>query len=162
MNKPASRRALDDLFDVIFLDRVLRSARFNLTPTAVRQLEVFGSAFHRSEPSALTETISAPAQADDWRTWQTNKMKFSRTDRSEIQFNDFIELSAFPEQAYTFKVGQLTPVEWVIDRCQVTWDPRSGRILFNPNDFSRRHGCPRLIADFLATTIAASCSAARH
>lgn len=50
--------------------------------------------------------------------------------------------------AHTFKIGQLTPVEWVIDRCQLVWHLQSGRALFDPNDVSRRHEGPRLIADF--------------
>lgn len=159
MTNPSTRRALDDLFDVIFLDRILGSARFDLTPTALWQLEAFRTAFGRSEPVSLTQTITAPADADDWTTWRTTKIKFATTNRSAIHLNNFVELSAIPEQAHTLKIGQLTPVEWVLDRCQVTRDPQSGRTLFDPNDVSRRLGCPRLIADFLATTIAASCTA---
>jgi predicted helicase len=162
MPQTSTRQALDDLFDVIFRDRIPRSPQFDLTPTAVWQLGVFSDAFDRSEPESLVETISAPVQTDDWTIWRTNKMKYARSDRSAIRFNDYIEFSAIPEHAHTVRLGQLTLVDWVLDRCQLVKDPSSGRTIFDPNDISRRHGCPRLVADFLATTIAASCSAAHH
>ncbi len=150
------------MFDVIVRDRIPRSPQFDLTPTAVRQFGVISDAFDRSEPISLVETISAPAQTDDWTLWRMNRMKYARSDRSAIRFNDYIEFSAIPEHAHTVRLGQLTLVDWVLDRCQVIKNPTSGRTIFDPNDISRRHGSPRLIADFLATTIAASCSAARH
>ncbi len=89
-------------------------------------------------------------------------MKYARSDRSAIRFNDNIKFSAIPDDAHTVRLGQLTLVDWVLDRCQLVKDPSSGRTIFDPNDISRRHGCPRLIAEFLATTIAASCDAAHR
>ena len=160
MAQPSTRQALDDMFDVIFRDRVPRSPQFDLTPTAVWQLGVLSDAFDRSEPESLVETISAPVQTDDWTIWRTNKMKYARSDRSAIRFNDYIEFSAIPEHTHTVRLGQLTLVDWVLDRCQLVKDPSSGRTIFDPSDISRRHGCPRLVADFLAATIAASCNAA--
>lgn len=149
-----TQQALGDLFDVIVLDRIPRSPQFDLTPTVVRQFGVFSDAFDRSEPISLAETISAPTQTDDWTLWRTNKMKYARSDRSAIRFNDYIELSAIPEHAHTVRLGQLTLVDWVLNRCQLVKDSRSGRTIFDPNVISRRHGCSRLVADFLATTIA--------
>ena len=162
MAQPSTRQALDDMFDVIFRDRVPRSPQFDLTPTAVWQLGVFSDAFDRSEPISLGETISAPVQTDDWTLWRTTKMKYARSGRSAIRFNDYIEFSAIPEHANTVRLGQLTLVDWPLNRCQLLKDSRSGRTIFDPNDISRRHGCLRLAADFLARTIAASCSAAHH
>jgi predicted helicase len=162
MAHTSTQQALGDLFDVIFRDRIPRSPQFDLTPTAVRQFGVFSDAFDSSEPISLVETIAAPTQTDDWTLWRTNKMKYARSDRSAIRFNDYIELSQIPEHAHTVRLGQLTLVDWVLDRCQLVKDPSSGRTIFDPNDISRRHGCPRLVADFLATTIAASCSAAHQ
>lgn len=150
------------MFDVIFRARIPRSPQFDLTPAAVRQFGVFSDAFDRSEPVSLVETISAPTQTDEWTVWRTNKMKYARSDRSAIRFNDYIEFSAIPEPAHTVRLGQLTPVDWVLDRCQLVKNPSSGLTTFDPNDISRHHGDPRLIADFLATTIAASCSAAHR
>nr|WP_314145199.1 hypothetical protein [uncultured Rhodococcus sp.] len=160
MAQPSTQQALGDLFDVIFRDRIPRSPQFDLTPTAVRQFDVFSDTFDRTEPISLVETISAPARTDDWTLWRTNKMKYARSDRSAIRLNDYIELSAIPEHADTVRLGQLTFVDWVLDRCQLVKDPSSEHTIFDPNDVSRRHGCPRLVADFLATTIAASCNAA--
>lgn len=162
MAQTSTRQALDKLFDVVVRDRIPRSPQFDLTPTAARQFGVFSDAFERSEPISLVETISALTQTDDWTLWRTNKMKYARSDRSAIRFNDYIEFSAIPEHAHTVRLGQLTPVHWVLDRCQLVRDPSSGRTIFDPNDISRRHGCPRLVADFLATTIAANCGTAHH
>ncbi|MGV8874905.1 MAG: type ISP restriction/modification enzyme [Rhodococcus sp. (in: high G+C Gram-positive bacteria)] len=151
------RQAVDDLFDQIFLDRVLSSPRFDLSPTTLRQLETFRSEFERNAPIQLDEEVSMSVQHGSWTQWRTTKLKFSRgSDRAAVQFNEHCEVSGIPGLAHTVRIGQLTPVEWVLDRCQLTRDPRSTRILFDPNEVGRRHGQPRAIVDFLATTIAAS------
>lgn len=100
MPQTSTRQALDELFDVVFRDRIPRSPQFGVTPTAARQLGLFSDEFDRSEPISLVETISAPTKTDDWTLWRTNKMKYARSDRSAIRFNDYIELSAIPEHAH--------------------------------------------------------------
>ncbi len=152
-----SRQAVDELFGQIFLDRVLSSPRFDLNPTALKQFEMFRAEFERSAPIALDEEVSRFVQTGGWTHWRISKLKFLReSDHSAVQFNEHCTISGIPGTAHTVCIGQLTPAEWVLDRCQLTLDPRSRRILFDPNDVGRRHGRPRAVVDFLATTIAAS------
>lgn len=87
-------------------------------------------------------------------------MEYAKSDQSAIRFNDYIEFTAIPEHAHTVRLGQPRLVDWVLDRCQLIKDPSPGRTVFDLGDIGRRHGCPRLIAELLATTIAASCNAA--
>ncbi|MDP9639004.1 putative helicase [Rhodococcus cercidiphylli] len=152
-----SRQAVDELFGRVFLDRVVSSPRFDLNPTSLKQFDVFRVEFDRSEPIEFDEEISKSVHLETWAQWHTTKLKFSRgTERSAIRFNEHCTVSGIPVMAHTVRIGQLTPIEWVLDRCQLTHDPHSGRILFDPNEVGRRHGRPRVLVDFLATTIAAS------
>lgn len=152
-----SRQAVDELFDQVFLDRVLSSPRFELNPTALKQFAMFRAEFERSAPAALDEEVSSFVQNGGWTQWRVTKLKFSSEGvRSAVRFNEHCTVSGIPGSAHTVCIGQLTPVEWVLDRCQLTRDPRSRRVLFDPNEVGRRHGRPRAVVDFLATTIAAS------
>lgn len=157
-----SRRAVNDLFSEVFLDRVPCSPRFSLNPTTAKQFEVFRVEFARSEPIEFDEEVSKSVHLETWAQWHTIKLKFSRgTDQSAIRFNEHCTVSGIPDMVHTVRIGQLSPIEWVLDRCQLTHDPHSGRILFDPNEVGRRHGRPRALVDFLTTTIAASVALTR-
>ncbi|MDJ0412083.1 hypothetical protein [Rhodococcoides fascians] len=45
-----SRQAVDELFDQVFLSRVVSSSRFDLNPTALKPFEMFRAEFKRSAP----------------------------------------------------------------------------------------------------------------
>ncbi|QCB51973.1 hypothetical protein E5720_16515 [Rhodococcus sp. PAMC28707] len=152
-----SRQAVDELFDQVFLDRVLSSPRFDLNPTALKQFEMFRAEFEPSAPIALDEEVSRFVQTGGWTQCRISKRKFVREgDYSAAKFNEHCTVSGIPSIAHTVRIGPLTHAEWVLDRCQLTLDPRSRRILFDLNEASRRHRRPRAVVNFLATTNAAS------
>jgi predicted helicase len=78
-----------------------------------------------------------------------------RSDRSVIRFNDQITLSGIPEEAYRYKLGARSAIEWIIDRYYVKTDQASG-IVNDPNDWSREIGDPRYILDLLARIVTVS------
>lgn len=61
-------------------------------------------------------------------------------------------LSNIPEEAYRYKLGARSAIEWIIDRYQVKADAASG-IVNDPNDWSAD---PRYIIDLLRRIVTVS------
>ena len=72
---------------------------------------------------------------DDLRV---TKMRFAGTrgsDRSRVVFNNRVEVSEIPEEAYDYEVSGRTPIEWVMERQRVTTHKASG-IVNDPNRYA--------------------------
>ena len=78
-------------------------------------------------PYALEE-IETPGQQLDYRV---EKMRLSK-DRTQIRYNDFLTLGGIPAQAFNYRLGNRSALEWVIDQYRVKTDKRSG-IVNDPN-----------------------------
>jgi predicted helicase len=78
-----------------------------------------------------------------------------RADRTMINYNDRITLRNIPLDAYRYRLGNRSAVEWIIDRYNVKTDKASG-IVNNPNDWSRDVGNPRYVLDLLARIVTVS------
>jgi predicted helicase len=59
------------------------------------------------------------------------KMRLTK-DKTALVYNDFLTLAGIPEAAYTYRLGNRSALEWVIDQYQTSTDPRSG-ISNDPN-----------------------------
>jgi predicted helicase len=81
-----------------------------------------------AQPEYPLRRVEDKEQALDLRV---EKMKLSR-DKSEIVYNDFLTLVGIPAEAFEYRLGNRSGLEWVIDQYQVSKDPRSG-ILNDPN-----------------------------
>lgn len=75
------------------------------------------------------EMIENPAAPLDWRV---EKMRLSK-DRSEIQYNGFLTLRGIPAEAFEYRLGNRSALDWVIDQYRITTDPRS-KIVNDPNN----------------------------
>jgi predicted helicase len=64
-------------------------------------------------------------------TFTVEKMRLGR-DKSSLLYNDFLTLSGIPAETYTYRLGNRSALEWVIDQYQVYTDKRSG-ITNDPN-----------------------------
>ena len=53
-------------------------------------------------------------------------------DKTEINYNDFLRLPGIPPECFEYRLGNRSPLEWVIDQYQVSEDKRSG-IRSDPN-----------------------------
>ncbi len=95
-------------------------------------------------PLNIIETPGKPL------TWRVEKMRLSR-DKTQIRYNDFLTLEGIPAQAFDYRLGNRSALEWVLDQYQVKVDKRS-RIVNDPN----RADDPRYIVNLMQKVIAVS------
>ncbi len=79
--------------------------------------------------------------------WNVEKMRLSK-DKTQLKYNDFLTLDGIPPEAYEYKLGNRSALEWVVDQYRVKVDKRSG-IMNNPN----RADQPRYIVDLIGRVI---------
>jgi predicted helicase len=77
-------------------------------------------------------------------------MKLSK-DKTELTYNDFLKLRGIPPQAFDYKLGNRSALEWVIDQYRVSTDARSG-IVNDPN----REDDPQYILRLIGQVITVS------
>ncbi len=77
---------------------------------------------YEQQPEYPLEKIENPNAQLDWRI---EKMKLSK-DKRRIVYNDFLTLDGVPAEAFEYRLGNRSALEWVIDQYQVTTDKRSG------------------------------------
>ncbi|HZQ18171.1 MAG TPA: type ISP restriction/modification enzyme [Terriglobales bacterium] len=63
--------------------------------------------------------------------YRVQKMKLSK-DKTALIYNRFLTLSGIPKEAYEYRLGNRSALEWIIDQYQVSTDKRSG-ITNDPN-----------------------------
>ncbi|RKU33462.1 DNA helicase [Candidatus Poribacteria bacterium] len=91
--------------------------------------------------------IETPGMRVDWRV---EKMKFSK-DKTQLKYNDFLTLEGIPAEAFDYRLGNRSALEWVVDQYRVKVDKRSG-IVNDPNSEAE----PRYIVDLIARVITLS------
>jgi predicted helicase len=75
----------------------------------------------------LTKTEKAGEKLD----YIVKKMKLSK-DKASLIYNQFLTLSGIPKDAYEYRLGNRSALEWIVDQYQVSTDKRSG-ITNDPN-----------------------------
>ncbi len=88
--------------------------------------------------------IETPGMPIDWRV---EKMRLSK-DKTQLKYNDFLTLDSIPPEAFEYRLGNRSALEWVVDQYRVKVDKRSG-IVNDPN----RADQPRYIVDLIARVI---------
>ena len=83
---------------------------------------------YEDQPQYRLELIETPDMPLDWRVEQ---MKFSK-DKTEIKYNDFLTLAGIPAEAFQYRLGNRSALEWVVDQYRIKTDRRSG-IKNDPN-----------------------------
>ena len=63
--------------------------------------------------------------------WRVEKMALSK-DKTQLKYNEFLTLSGIPAEAYEYRLGNRSALEWVVDQYRVPTDARSG-IVNDPN-----------------------------
>ncbi len=92
----------------------------------------------------------------DCGNYQVNKMRFPKKGQQDtIIYNQDITISHIPLAVYDYKVNGRSPVEWIMERYQVSIDQKSG-IKNDPNDWGKEHGNPRYILDLLLSVMTVS------
>ncbi len=82
--------------------------------------------------------------------WRVEKMKLSK-DKTQLIYNDFLTLDGIPAKAFSYRLGNRSALEWVIDQYRVKTDKRSG-IVNDPN----REDDPRYIVKLIGKVITVS------
>ena len=102
---------------------------------------------YENQPEYSLQQIENPDEKPDWRV---EKMRLSK-DKSLIIYNNFLTLSGIPEEAYEYRLGNRSALDWIIDQYQVKTDKRSG-IVNDPN----RADDPQYIVKLIGKVIAVS------
>ena len=88
--------------------------------------------------------IETPGMPIDWNV---EKMRLSK-DKTQLKYNDFLTLDGIPPEAYEYRLGNRSALEWIVDQYRVKTDKRSG-IVNDPN----RADQPRYIVDLIGRVI---------
>ncbi|HYX72033.1 MAG TPA: type ISP restriction/modification enzyme, partial [Nitrososphaera sp.] len=83
---------------------------------------------YEAQPEYPLERVEEETATLDWRV---ERMRLSK-DKSSIVYNDFLTLKGIPAEAFEYRLGNRSALEWVIDQYQVSTDRRSG-ITNDPN-----------------------------
>ena len=83
--------------------------------------------YEEMSPYPLT-MVETPGQLPNWRV---EKMRLSK-DKQSVRYNDFLTLEGIPAQAFDYRLGNRSALEWVLDQYRVKVDKRSG-IVNDPN-----------------------------
>ena len=83
---------------------------------------------YEDQPEYRLELIEKPGVTLDWRV---EKMKLSK-DKTQIRYNDFLTLAGIPSEAFDYRLGNRSALDWVINQYLVKTDKRSG-ITNDPN-----------------------------
>ena len=83
---------------------------------------------YEEQPEYPLEKIEQKGAALSWRV---EKMRLGKEKR-ELVYNEFLTLAGIPQEAFEYRLGNRSALEWVIDQYQVSTDRRSG-ITNDPN-----------------------------
>jgi len=83
--------------------------------------------------------------------WRVEAMKPTK-DKSAIIYNDFLTLSGIPAEAYDYRLGNRSALEWVIDQYRVTRDEK-GNIASDPNRMDDEQYIVRLIGQVITVSV---------
>ena len=94
----------------------------------------------------LTFVEDATKQLD----FRVKRMKFSK-DKTRLLYNEFLTLTGIPPEAFSYRLGQYSALEWIVNQYRVKTDARSG-IVNDPNDGLN----PRYIVALIGSVITVS------
>ena len=84
-------------------------------------------------------------------SWRVEKMRLSK-DKTQLVVNDSLTLSGIPPEAFEYRLGNRSALEWVIDQYQVSTDKRSD-ILSDPNRPDDEQHIVRLVGRVLTVSV---------
>ena len=103
---------------------------------------------YERQPEYPLEMIENPNAPLDW---QVEKMRISK-DKTQIIYNDFLTLSGIPAEAFEYRLGNRSALDWTIDQYQVSAHKRSG-ITNDPNRADDPLYIVRLIGQVITVSI---------
>ncbi|HAE59909.1 MAG TPA: DNA helicase [Anaerolineae bacterium] len=133
-----------DLPHIPFVDSV---EKFWQYVEAGKQLAELHVNYEQQAQYPLEMVENAEAHLD----WRVEKMRLSK-DKTEIQYNDFLTLRGIPAEAFEYRLGNRSALDWVIDQYRVTEDKRS-KIVNDPNDSDDPQYIVRLVRKLVTVSV---------
>ena len=103
---------------------------------------------YEEQPQYPLQQIETPQMALDWRV---EKMRLSK-DKAQLRYNGFLTLDGIPAEAFAYRLGNRSALEWVIDQYRVKIDKRS-RIVNDPNRTDEPEYIVRLIGKVISVSL---------
>jgi predicted helicase len=102
---------------------------------------------YEQQPEYPLERIENPGEKLDWRV---EKMSLSK-DKTDLRYNRFLTLRGIPPEAYEYRLGNRSALEWIVDQYRVSTDARSG-IVNDPNRGDDPEYIVRLIGQIITVS----------
>ena len=129
------------------LPRIPFAPNFRWFSKAGERLAEFHIGYEK-EPGYMLTMVENPDKPLDWRV---EKMRLSK-DKTQIRYNDFLTLDNIPLEAFEYRLGNRSALEWVIDQYRVKTDKRSG-IVNDPNRDDDPEYIVRLIKQVITVSL---------
>jgi len=121
-----------------------------------RELAKLHVDYESVEQHPLGEEYSLTAPEDPFERYRIDKLSWiARKDHTKIRYNAHLTITGIPEEEAFYKVGGRSPLEWVLDRYNVTVDKKSG-IVNDPNAWLREQQNPRYVVDLIRSLVTVS------
>ena len=103
---------------------------------------------YEEQPEHPLQQIETPEMPLDWRV---EKMRLSK-DKTQLRYNGFLTLDGIPAEAFAYRLGNRSALEWVIDQYRVKTEKRSG-IVNDPNRTDEPEYIVRLIGKVISVSL---------
>ena len=103
---------------------------------------------YEEQPQYPLKQIETPEMPLDWRV---EKMRLSK-DKTQLRYNGFLTLDGIPAEAFGYRLGNRSALEWVIDQYRVKRDKRSG-IVNDPNRGDDPEYIVRLVGKVISVSL---------
>jgi predicted helicase len=84
-------------------------------------------------------------------SYHVEKMRLSK-DKTQLKVNDSLTLAKIPPEVFSYRLGNRSALEWVIDQYQVSTDKRSG-ITSDPNNPDDEQYIVRLVGQVVRVSV---------
>ena len=147
--QPGDRRYADNLKRS--LPRIPLAPDFAAFRDAGRALAALHLGYEGVEPWPLEEVWAEGVAA----SYRVERMRLAKDKRS-LKVNDALTLTGIPAEAFDYRLGNRSAVEWVVDQYRVKSDARTG-VESDPN----RAGDERYVAELIGRVVRVSVETAR-
>ncbi len=129
------------------LPRILFAPDFRAFAAAGARLAQLHVGYEEQPVYPLTK-VETPDMPLDWRV---EKMRLSK-DKTQLRYNSFLTLDGIPSEVFSYRLGNRSALEWVIDQYRVKTDKRSG-IVNDPNRADDPQYILRLIGKVISVSL---------
>ncbi|MBI2515605.1 MAG: N-6 DNA methylase [Opitutae bacterium] len=131
------------------LPRIPFAPDFAAFAKAGERLAVLHTGYEAQKEYKL-KRVEAKGVKPDWRV---EKMKLSK-DKTELIYNDWLTLTGIPDAAHTYRLGNRSALDWIVDQYQVERSKENpDEILSDPNRADDEEYIVRLIGQVVTVSV---------